>query len=371
MIGARRKLVRTAIAMTIVLPLVVVRATLSFATHPTKADVATAKAKLEVLNHQLEVVGEQYNAARIALAGSQAKLAAAKLAMSRAETRAAAARNQLSVRAVQAYTGMGSQYDAILGAQDFSQFSDRLEFMGAVAQSDADLATKADLARQQASWAAQTYAGAVSTSQTRLATVDAQRSNLTSLLGQAQSLYQQTSANYQSFLAAQRAAIAAQAAQDAAGNSGGATISGTTGGSGETPGGGSYNPPPPDVGGAARAIDAAKQVIGTQYVFGAADPSIGFDCSGLTMWAWGQSGVSLPHNAAAQYAVLPHVAMDQIQPGDLLFFYWPTPPAISHVAMYLGGGMMIHTTNPGPGGGVRIEALGSIWTPLLEGAARP
>jgi cell wall-associated NlpC family hydrolase len=362
MIGARRKLVRTAIAMTIVLPLVVVRATPSFATHPTKADVATAKAKLEVLNHQLEVVGEQYNAARLKLQATQAKLEAARSAMQRAQAQAEAARTELSRRAAQAYTGMGSQFDAVLGAQDFSQFSDRLEFMGAVAQSDADLATKADLARQQAAWAAQQYAGAVSASRSQLSAVDAQRTNLNGLLGQAQSLYQQTNANYQSFLAAQRAAIAAQAAQDTGG-----TTTGTTGGSGGTTGGGSYNPPPPDVSGAARAIDAAKQVLGVQYVFAAADPSIGFDCSGLTMWSWAQAGVSLPHNAAAQYAVLPHVALDQIQPGDLLFFYSP----ISHVALYLGGGMIIHATHPGPGGEVHIEALGSIWTPLLTGAARP
>jgi peptidoglycan DL-endopeptidase CwlO len=68
-----------------------------------------------------------------------------------------------------------------------------------------------------------------------------------------------------------------------------------------------------------------------------------------------------------QYDALPHVPLNAIQPGDLLFFFSP----ISHVALYIGGGMMIHTTHPGPGGEARIEALGSIWTPLLVGAARP
>ncbi len=74
-------------------------------------------------------------------------------------------------------------------------------------------------------------------------------------------------------------------------------------------------------------------MIGTQYVWGAADPSVGFDCSGLTSWAYAQAGVYLPHSSYSQYSSVPHVPIDQIQPGDLLFFYSPT----SHVAMYIGG----------------------------------
>ena len=68
-----------------------------------------------------------------------------------------------------------------------------------------------------------------------------------------------------------------------------------------------------------------------------------FDCSGLTSWAWGQAGVYLPHQSAQQYASVPHVPSSAAQPGDLVFFYSP----ISHVGIYIGGGMMIDSPNSG------------------------
>jgi cell wall-associated NlpC family hydrolase len=281
--------------------------------------------------------------------------------MAQAQATADAARAQLGQRAAEAYTGMGSQLDVLLGAQNFSEFSDRLEFMGALAQSDADLATQADTARQQADWARQQYNAAVATSSAKLNAVEAQRKQVQQLLAQAAQQYASTRASYQSFLAAQRAAAIAQQQQDSSSSNTPPPTDSSGGGGGTT-----YNPPPPDVTGAQRAIDAARQVIGTTYVFGSADPSVGFDCSGLTMWSWAQAGVSLPHSSAMQYAVLPHVALSDIQPGDLLFFYSP----ISHVALYIGGGQMIHARHPGPGGEVQETSVAGYGTPVV-GAARP
>jgi cell wall-associated NlpC family hydrolase len=106
-------------------------------------------------------------------------------------------------------------------------------------------------------------------------------------------------------------------------------------------------------------------VIGVPYVWGAADPNVGFDCSGLTMWSYAQAGVSLPHSSAGQYAVVPHVSKDNLMPGDLLFFYSP----IHHVAIYLGGNLMIHTDHPGSS--VHIEAISSYYWGVYTGAGRP
>ena len=364
MTRARKRLVAAALAVAIVMPLTVVAANTTFAARVTKADVASARARLDSLNHQLEILVERYDGARVLLQQAQQKLATARSEMRRAQEAADVARAQLGQRAAQAYTDMGSQLNTLLGAQSMSQLSDRLEFLGAVAQSDADLATAANAARQQAAWASRQYADAVAGARSQLNAVNAERDHISSLLTQAQALYRQTSAHYRSYLAAQRAALRAQQAQDRAST----TTTGiqTSGGSGSG-GGGGTTPPPPNLTGAAAAIAAAKSVLGVQYVFASADPNVGFDCSGLTMWSWAHAGVSLPHNAAMQYAVLPHVDMSQIQPGDLLFFYSP----ISHVAMYLGGGMIIHATHPGPGGQVHIEALDPIWRPLIVGAARP
>ena len=82
---------------------------------------------------------------------------------------------------------------------------------------------------------------------------------------------------------------------------------------------------------------------GVPYRYATSIPGVSFDCSGLTAYAWGQAGVGLPHQSRAQYASVPHVAKDQAQPGDLLFFYTP----ISHVSIYLGNGMQVHAPNSG------------------------
>jgi peptidoglycan DL-endopeptidase CwlO len=364
---ARRRVVRAVVAVALVFPLVVVASAPSYAGHATSADVASAKAKLDALNHQLEIVVEDYNQARTLLDQTKAKLADAKQQMQDAQAQAHAALAELSRRASEAYTGMGSQLDVLLGATDFTQFSDRLEYMGAMAQSDADLANVAEAARQKAEWATEQYNSAVADAQTQLDAVNQKRSQISGMLSQAQTLYQQTNQDYQAYLAAQRAAAQQQARQDAARTAGGDGGGSTGGGSGGGSGGGGTTPPPPTSSGAAGAVQAAQSVIGTQYVFGSADPSVGFDCSGLTMWAWGQVGVSLPHSSAMQYAVLPHVAsLSQAVPGDLLFFYSP----ISHVALYIGGDMMIHARHPGPGGQVQVNSVSGYGTPVV-GIARP
>lgn len=106
-------------------------------------------------------------------------------------------------------------------------------------------------------------------------------------------------------------------------------------------------PPPAPVsapnGGAAAAIAAAQSVLGTPYRWGGTSPSTGFDCSGLTGWAWARAGVSLPRTSRAQFAGTQRVPLDQIQPGDLVFYGSP----IHHVGLYIGGGMMIHSPRTG------------------------
>ena len=100
----------------------------------------------------------------------------------------------------------------------------------------------------------------------------------------------------------------------------------------------------PAQGRAAAAVQYALAQVGDAYVYGAAGPSA-FDCSGLTMMAWAQAGVSLPHSSSAQYGSGTHISESQLQPGDLVFYYSP----ISHVAMYIGNGMIVHAANPGAG----------------------
>jgi cell wall-associated NlpC family hydrolase len=99
---------------------------------------------------------------------------------------------------------------------------------------------------------------------------------------------------------------------------------------------------PAPSGSVAPVVRYAEAQVGKPYVWGADGPS-SFDCSGLTMMAWRQAGISLPHSAAAQYSVGRHVTRAELQPGDLIFRYSP----ISHVAMYVGNGMQVAATHTG------------------------
>jgi cell wall-associated NlpC family hydrolase len=123
--------------------------------------------------------------------------------------------------------------------------------------------------------------------------------------------------------------------------------------------GASVPAPSPGAGG---AIAAAMSQLGVGYRFATAIPGVAFDCSGLTAWAWGQAGVALPHQSRSQFAVLPHVSQDQIQPGDLIFYYNP----IGHVAMYIGSGQIVHATQPGD----VVKVAGVNWGKVV-GIGRP
>ena len=105
---------------------------------------------------------------------------------------------------------------------------------------------------------------------------------------------------------------------------------------------GAAPPPPSGGGGAAAAVRYAYAQIGKPYSFGGAGPG-SFDCSGLTMMAWRQGGIALPHSAAAQSGIGRRVSQSELLPGDLIFRYSP----ISHVAIYVGGGFQIAATHTG------------------------
>lgn len=99
-------------------------------------------------------------------------------------------------------------------------------------------------------------------------------------------------------------------------------------------------------GAAGTAVKFACAQIGKRYVF-AADGPDSYDCSGLTMAAWAQAGVKLPHNAKAQRSAVPSVSRSELRPGDLVFYY----SDIHHVGMYAGyaNGVhwIVHASRPG------------------------
>ncbi|WP_243395349.1 C40 family peptidase [Nocardioides currus] len=117
----------------------------------------------------------------------------------------------------------------------------------------------------------------------------------------------------------------------------------------------------PASGRAAAAVAYAMAQVGDAYVYGATGDNA-FDCSGLTMRAWGAAGVGLPHSSSAQYSSGPHISASALQPGDLVFYYSP----ISHVGMYIGNGLIVHAANPGTG-----VAVSGLYSMPYVGAVRP
>ena len=95
-------------------------------------------------------------------------------------------------------------------------------------------------------------------------------------------------------------------------------------------------------------LKAAASRVGLPYVWGAAGPN-SFDCSGLVQWSFAQAGIVMPRVAADQARTGPAVSVNQLQPGDLLFYHTdPTAPDyVSHVAIYLGKGLEIQAPQPG------------------------
>ena len=160
---------------------------------------------------------------------------------------------------------------------------------------------------------------------------------------------------------AQAAAASANTSSGGDGNSGGGSNSGGGGNSGgtSTSDGGTSSGGDSDTGSSSGsgggystpavssrsgiAVQAALAQQGVPYRYATSIPGEGFDCSGLTAYAWGQAGVGLPHQSRAQFASIPRVPIESAQAGDLLFFYSP----ISHVSIYLGNGTHVHAPNTG------------------------
>jgi cell wall-associated NlpC family hydrolase len=103
-----------------------------------------------------------------------------------------------------------------------------------------------------------------------------------------------------------------------------------------------------------RAVQIAERYLGTPYLWGGADPLTGFDCSGLTMYVYGQLGINLTHYTGSQWYQGARVPPSQLEPGDLVFFE-PSARGPQHEGMYIGDGQFIQA--PHTGDVVKISSL--------------
>ncbi|MFC7882385.1 NlpC/P60 family protein [Streptomyces sp. NPDC057376] len=113
--------------------------------------------------------------------------------------------------------------------------------------------------------------------------------------------------------------------------------------------------------GGERAVRFAVEQLGKPYEWGAEGPAA-YDCSGLTSVAWQRAGTPIPRTSQEQWARLERVPLDELRPGDLVVYF----PEATHVAMYLGDGMVVQA--PRPGAEVKVSPIAA--NPVL-GAVRP
>lgn len=317
---------------------------------PSGRDVARVRETLGSLNDDLAALDERSNLARIRLEEIEGQLAGVRADADRARARAARAEASLDAAASQAYITFRSGISVLLDATSFADLSDELGFLGRVAQADADTAAEATSARREARWLADELARKLRERRDALAEVERLADSIRRRVRSAETRYRDLRAAFEASLAGLQ------------------TPASTTQAGGFVPSGTPPASPPPPSQRVEVVIAAARSVIGSPYVFGAADPAVGFDCSGLTMWSWAQAGVSLPHSSTLQHASLPHVDRSQLEPGDLVFFSFGRlgPGVIDDVGLYIGGGQMIASQNESMG-----VMLGPVDWDAYAAAGRP
>jgi len=328
-----------------------VRSSFAGPSKPSKRDVDQARTTLEALNADLSALEERSNLARIRLQEVETRLAEARAAAAGAKAEAARAVASLNEAAGNAFVNVQSGISVLLDATSFSDFSDRIEFLGRLAQADADVATEASTAQQEARWLADELARKLRERREAVDEIQRLQDAIRRRIASARATYEDLSAAYEASL------VLIQTQETT-----------PTSGIVVTPAATTAGPPPAVSGGVETAIAAARSVIGSPYVFGAADPAVGFDCSGLTLWAWARAGVSLPHSSTLQHASLPHVDRSELQPGDLVFFSYGRlgPGVIDDVGLYIGGGQMIASQNASMG-----VMLGPVDWDAYAAAGRP
>jgi cell wall-associated NlpC family hydrolase len=327
-------------------------------------------------------------AARYKASQIDAEISAAKAKLAEAKRSEDASRRDLSRFALQAYVtgGSGGVDLASLMSTDGNQIGQRQGYVStavgdrqqlvddyeatqqvtkeqraaldAARSQAADVQAQAEAKQASAKQAADQLAAMKSQLDGKLATLVAEKQ-----AAEQRAAEQRARAEAQAQAQAQ-AAAAAQAQADAAASRPSVPAISTVPTETDSPpsgGGGGSFVPPPNASAAAIAIAAAQSQLGVPYVWGGATPGVGFDCSGLTMWAYAQAGVSLSHLTYSQEGEGRVVPLSQIQPGDLVF-YWNA----GHVALYVGGGSVIHAPHTGD-----VVRYGSLYMGTPELVVRP
>lgn len=329
---------------------------------PTKT-IEQVQAEIDALEADAADAAEAWNEARTLQNSLDAKIAklTTRIAIAKKSYEKTAAGVDAIARAAYASGGMEPSLQALL-ADDPEQFLEQSAALDQVSRSQGTSLRRTQAARLALAQLEAQLTQQQAQADAAAARAQAAKTKVSDKLAEAQRILSSLKAEERQRLdrlqqarrdASARAAARAQASirssrDSSRGNSsGGSSSAGSS--SNDTPS------TPSDVSGRARiAVAYALAQVGKRYVAAASGPNA-FDCSGLTMAAWAQAGAYLPHFSKAQWSATARVSRGDLRPGDLVFYFGG---GAHHVAMYVGGGMMVSASNPRDG----VELIG-VWSP--------
>ncbi len=323
-----------------------------------KAEAQRLQQQIDANGMKISSLGEQYNGAQVAFDEATARVAAAERRLAEARRNALRIEGLVKRRAATMYMASGNStpLDAI-DSSSMRELSARGKYAAAAADHDSKLIENLRRSRDQLRVQREEFRGQQQQAKAQRdaavrarASIETANAKQSQLLGQVKGQIATLMAEDQKRRddTARRSAIARTQPRPAPRGVDPGTV------------GGNF-PDVPTSGSVAAVIAYARAQIGKPYIFATAGPNT-FDCSGLTMMAWRQAGVSMAHFSGSQFNQFPHVSINQLQPGDLVF---KGPGGVDHVALYIGGGMQIAATHTGSF--VKLQPLGSP----LSGAVRP
>lgn len=368
--AARTSLNPICVAVTVVVTLVALlvaasatSATRAFATPSTpaiaakQAQVAAATTQVDEYAAQVEMASEDYFAAQETLKRTENNITITTGKLKALESDLEAQQAVLAQRAADIYRGgQADTLEVIFGVRSFKDMVTAFDYLSRVSRSDADMVVDIRRTRAEVSAAKEKLVTQREAQKQAVVQASAKRDKVNGLLAEQQRYLDTLGAQLKALIETERARLAAEAAAKAASSkpvSGGRSASSSLGSS------------HPEV------VTIARKFVGlTPYVWGGTTPS-GFDCSGLTLYSYREIGIYLPRTSRSQYQVgefIPANRTDLLEPGDLLFFgYDRDPDQIHHVAIYSGGGKMIHA----PYTGVKVSETYLSSRSDYVGAVRP
>jgi peptidoglycan DL-endopeptidase CwlO len=305
------------VTIVLVVDLLVTGSTLlAAASRPAVASPSSAselQRRLEGLNRQADQQVEDYLQAKLAVKRTRGAIRILQRQVDGVRSQLADARASIAARAAVAYVqGPGTDVASLLAAGNPTDALERAQLLHLLATHDTDQVQTARAIERSAQARAAELAG-----------VERQQAAILARMADRKARIEQLVRQTEQTLAELRAADRRRAAA--------ANRPTTTTPPVDKP---NSAPPPKGVSGSVAAvIRYAYAQLGKPYRWGATGPDA-FDCSGLTMMAWAQAGVSLPHSSRAQIGIGRQVTRSELQPGDLIFRYSP----ISHVSLYVGNG---------------------------------